>query len=119
MKLFVLLAIAFGCAEAFMPVPRPAVAVHSVAVSPAAAITMTSVNKKAKAANRKMKSSRAAAKRFKVTATGKLLRHYAGKAHLLRRKRPQHKAHLRRVGQVNDAELDTYQRMLLVFPKKR
>ena len=63
------------------------------------------------------RSSRAAAKRFKVTATGKLLRHYAGKAHLLRKKRPQHLAKLRRVGCVDDAELDTYQRLLLVFPK--
>merc|ERR1711871_1013727 len=78
---------------------------------------MTSANKKAKAANRKQKSLRAAVKRFKVTSTGKLLRHYAGKAHLLRKKRPQHLAKLRRVGQVNDAELDTYQRLLLVFPK--
>ena len=60
----------------------------------------------------------AAAKRFKVTSTGKLLRHYAGKAHLLRKKRPQHLAKLRRVGQVDGAELDTYQKLLLVFPKK-
>ena len=60
-----------------------------------------------------------AAKRFKVTSTGKLLRHYAGKAHLLRKKRPQHLQKLRRVGSCNDAELDTYQKMLLVFPKKK
>ena len=53
-----------------------------------------------------------------MTGTGKLLRHYAGKAHLLRRKRPQHLARLRRVGQVDDAELDTYQRLLLVKPKR-
>ena len=64
-----------------------------------------------------MKSSRAAAKRFKVTSTGKLLRHFAGKSHLLRKKRPQHLAKLRRVGQCNNAELDTYQRLLLVVPK--
>ena len=80
---------------------------------------MTSANKKAKAATRKQKSSRAATKRFKVTSTGKLLRHYAGKAHLLRKKRPQHLAKLRRVGQCDGAELDTYQRLLLVFPKKK
>ena len=41
----------------------------------------------------------------------------AGKAHLLRKKRPQHLAKLRRVGCVDDAELDTYQKLLLVFPK--
>ena len=80
---------------------------------------MTSVNKKAKAANRKQKSCRSAVKRFKVTSTGKLLRHYAGKAHLLRRKRPQHLQRLRRVGKVNDAELLTYQKLLLVFPKRK
>jgi len=51
-------------------------------------VTMTSANKKAKAACRKSKSSSAAAKRFKVTSTGKLLRNFAGKAHLLRKKRP-------------------------------
>jgi len=87
--------------------------------SVAPAISMTSVNKKAKAASRKQKSLRAAVKRFKVTGTGKLLRHYAGKAHLLRKKRPQHLAKLRRVGQVDGAELDTYQRLLLVYPKRK
>merc|ERR1719353_1340754 len=96
---------------------RPAAAAVSAAPLAAESVTMTSVNKKAKAANRKQKSCRAAAKRFKVTSTGKLLRHYAGKAHLLRRKRPQHLQRLRRVGQVNDAELLTYQKLLLVFPK--
>ena len=75
--------------------------------------------RKAKAAVRKAKSSRAAAKRFKVTSTGKLLRHYAGKAHLLRKKRPQHLSKLRRVGQCDDSELDTYQKLLLVFPKRK
>ena len=45
-------------------------------------------------------------------------RQYAGKAHLLRKKRPQALAKLRRVGQCNDAELDTYQKLLLVFPKR-
>lgn len=96
---------------------RPAAA--AVSTAPLADVSMTSANKKAKAANRKQKSCRAAAKRFKVTATGKLLRHYAGKAHLLRRKRPQHLQRLRRVGQVNDAELLTYQKLLLVFPKRK
>ena len=95
---------------------RPAAA--AVSATPLADVAMTSVNKKAKAAKRKQKSNRSAVKRFKVTSTGKLLRHYAGKAHLLRRKRPQHIQHLRRVGQVNDAELLTYQTLLLVFPKR-
>jgi large subunit ribosomal protein L35 len=96
---------------------RPAAA--AVSATPLADVAMTSVNKKAKAAKRKQKSNRSAVKRFKVTSTGKLLRHYAGKAHLLRRKRPQHLQRLRRVGQVNDAELLTYQKLLLVFPKRK
>ena len=91
----------------------------AAAASAAPLVEMTSANKKAKAATRKQKSLKAAVKRFKVTSTGKLLRHYAGKAHLLRRKRPQHLQRLRRVGQVNDAELLTYQKLLLVFPKRK
>ena len=62
---------------------------------------------------------KAAQKRFKPTSTGKLLRHYAGKAHLLRKKRPQALAKLRRTGQVDDAELKTYQKLLGVFPKRK
>merc|ERR1719424_888798 len=105
--------------QAFVAVPGPAMARASTSLATSPAIDMTSANKKAKAAVRKMKSSRAAAKRFKVTSTGKLLRHYAGKAHLLRKKRPQHLAKLRRVGNVDDAELQTYQKLLLVFPKRK
>ena len=120
LSLLVLLA-TFGSASAFVAAPTGAVAVRPVAAASPEVFMGTgrgaSRNKKAKAAVRKVKSSRAAAKRFKVTATGKLLRHYAGKAHLLRKKRPQHLAKLRRVGCVDDAELDTYQRLLLVFPK--
>jgi len=76
-------------------------------------------NKKAKAATRKAKTSSAASKRFKATSTGKLLRHFAGKAHLLRKKRPQHLAALRRTGQVSEPQLDTYQALLGVVPKKK
>ena len=93
MKLIALLVVlCASMASAFVVAPTRAVAVRTAAVSaaPLSAVEMTSVNKKAKAANRKQKSCRAAVKRFKVTSTGKLLRHYAGKAHLLRKKRPQH-----------------------------
>jgi len=84
-----------------------------VALSPSLApVSMTSVNKKAKAASRKQKTSSAAKKRFKATSTGKLLHHFSGKAHLLRKKRPQKLASLRRVGNVNDAELRTYQKLV-------
>jgi len=136
MQRFCLALLAALCAQAgaFVAVraPQPQLAFAAVSSSTAVAAAPTrtvavtmgtgrgaSANKKAKAATRKMKSSRSAAKRFKVTSTGKLLRHYAGKAHLLRKKRPQHKAALRRVGSVHESELDTYQRMLLVFPKRK
>ena len=122
MKLIALLVVlCASMASAFVVAPTRAVAVRTAAVSaaPLSAVEMTSVNKKAKAANRKQKSCRAAVKRFKVTSTGKLLRHYAGKAHLLRKKRPQHLQKLRRVGQCHESELLTYQKLLLVFPKRK
>merc|ERR1719454_2703513 len=102
LRLLAILAAA-TCATAFVANPAGALAVRPAVAPAAAAVNMgtgrgASRNKKAKAAVRKVKSSRAAAKRFKVTSTGKLLRHYAGKAHLLRKKRPRHLAKLRRVG---------------------
>lgn len=39
----------------------------------------------------KMKTHRSAAKRYKVTASGKILRHQAGKGHLLAHKSPARK----------------------------
>lgn len=126
LSLFVALSCLAACAQAFVAAPAAPVARAVVSASSLQppAISMgtgrgASRNKKAKAAVRKAKSSRAAAKRFKVTSTGKLLRHYAGKAHLLRKKRPQHLSKLRRVGQCDDSELDTYQKLLLVFPKRK
>jgi large subunit ribosomal protein L35 len=116
-SLLSLLVLCFACsASAFAAAPAGAL-IRSPAVAASPAVVMSSVNRQAKAACRKQKSKRAAVKRFKVTSTGKLLRHYAGKAHLLRKKRPQHLAKLRRVGQCDDSQLDTYQRLLLVFPK--
>ncbi len=43
----------------------------------------------------KMKSHRSSRKRFRVTATGKLRRHQAGKRHLLSHKSGSRKRHLR------------------------
>ena len=43
----------------------------------------------------KMKTSRAAAKRFKVTGTGKLKRNKAYKSHILTKKSPKRKRNLR------------------------
>uniref|UniRef100_A0A7S0L6M8 50S ribosomal protein L35 n=1 Tax=Coccolithus braarudii TaxID=221442 RepID=A0A7S0L6M8_9EUKA len=84
----------------------------------AADVYMTSLNKKAKAACRKAKSSRAATKRFKPTATGKLLRRKAFKAHILTKKHPLRKQSLRRISAVDETQLKTMQKLLLVVPKR-
>ena len=52
----------------------------------------------------KMKTSRAAAKRFKVTGTGKLKRSKAYKRHILTKKSPSRKRHLRKAGYVSKAD---------------
>lgn len=101
----------FACllagASAFVPtgvapvrVLVPAAGAPSLASSPA----MSSVMKKAKAAKRKGKSSSAVAKRFKVTATGKLLRHSAFKSHILTKKHPLRKQKLRRTLQADESQ---------------
>ncbi|QER41371.1 50S ribosomal protein L35 [Thermodesulfobacterium sp. TA1] len=43
----------------------------------------------------KMKTNRSAAKRFKVTANGKIMHKKAGKSHLLRKKSRKTKRHLK------------------------
>ena len=52
----------------------------------------------------KMKSHRASKKRFKVTATGKLLRRHAGKSHILTKKNRKRKRRLRRSALVHPAD---------------
>lgn len=49
----------------------------------------------------KMKTNRAAAKRFKVTGTGKLKRSKAGARHILGKKSPKRKRNLRQAGLVD------------------
>ena len=44
----------------------------------------------------KVKTKRAAAKRFKITGTGKLLRHKAYKSHILTKKSTKRKRNLRK-----------------------
>ena len=46
----------------------------------------------------KVKTNRAAAKRFKVTGTGKLKRNKAYKRHILTKKSPKRKRNLRKAG---------------------
>jgi large subunit ribosomal protein L35 len=52
----------------------------------------------------KMKSHRAAKKRFKITATGKLVRHHAGKSHILTKKSRKRKRHLRKSALVHPGD---------------
>ncbi len=53
----------------------------------------------------KMKTHRAAAKRYKVTASGKILRHSAGKKHLLEHKSISRKRKLSGMTEVSEANL--------------
>ena len=83
-----------------------------------APLTMTSAGKKAKAKTRKVKSSSAITKRFKATASGKLLRRKAFRAHILTKKHPLRKQRLRRISQVHEGQLKTMQACMLVTPKR-
>jgi large subunit ribosomal protein L35 len=60
----------------------------------------------------KLKTHRGAAKRFKVTATGKILRMHSGKRHLLGTKRPKRMRHLKKLAQVSAADAPKVRRML-------
>jgi len=120
MRVFLACVALLGCTHAL--VAPAAVAMRFAGPSAAAVrvspVEMTSVAKKAKAAVKKLKSSSAVSKRFKATATGKLLRHSAGKAHILTKKHPQRKQKLRRIGLVAEGQLKTMQKLMLVIPKK-
>ena len=61
----------------------------------------------------KMKSHRGAAKRFKVTGTGKLKRGHAYHSHILTKKSAGRKRHLAGETNVSDANEATVRRMLL------
>jgi large subunit ribosomal protein L35 len=52
----------------------------------------------------KMKTKRAAAKRFKATASGKLKRHKGWKSHLLEAKPPRRRRHLRQARVLSKAD---------------
>ncbi|MCD6087722.1 MAG: 50S ribosomal protein L35 [Candidatus Hydrothermae bacterium] len=60
----------------------------------------------------KVKTKRAAAKRFKVTATGKVLRRRAFKSHILAKKTRKRKRALRRPALVADADLKRVKAMI-------
>lgn len=60
----------------------------------------------------KLKTLRAAAKRFKKTASGKFARHKAYKRHILTKKTSNRKRHLGSEGLVSPADQKTVERML-------
>ena len=60
----------------------------------------------------KMKTSRAAAKRFKVTGTGKLKRNKAYKRHILTKKSPKTKRTLRKAGLVDESNVKNMKKIL-------
>jgi len=61
----------------------------------------------------KLKSNRAAAKRFKLTATGKVKRGHSMKRHILTKKAAGRKRHLRKATLVSPADTANVRRMLL------
>jgi large subunit ribosomal protein L35 len=61
----------------------------------------------------KLKTRRAAAKRFRVTASGKIKRNKAMKRHILTKKETGRKRGLRKATLVSDADHDRVRKMLL------
>lgn len=60
----------------------------------------------------KMKTHRGAAKRFKVTGSGKLRRRQSNKSHILEKKAPKRKRQLRREADVSSADDANVRRQL-------
>ncbi|MBQ3790066.1 MAG: 50S ribosomal protein L35 [Lachnospiraceae bacterium] len=61
---------------------------------------------------KKMKTSRAAAKRFKVTGSGKLMRNKAYKRHILTKKSTKRKRNLRQDAVVDDTNVKNMRKIL-------
>ena len=60
----------------------------------------------------KLKTHRGAAKRFKITSTGKIMRMHSGKRHLLGTKKPSRMRRLKKLGQVHAADAKNVHMML-------
>ena len=60
----------------------------------------------------KMKTKRAAAKRFKTTGTGKLVRNKAYKSHILTKKSPKRKRNLRKATVMDQYNVRNMKRVL-------
>jgi large subunit ribosomal protein L35 len=67
---------------------------------------------KAKAKVRKLKTHRGAAKRFRITKTGKVMRPHAFKRHLLGSKKPKRMRHLGKSVQVDPSDVAQVRLML-------
>ena len=63
-------------------------------------------------ANQIMKTKRAAAKRFKVTGTGKLVRNKAYKSHILTKKTTKRKRNLRNSTLVDETNVKTMKKIM-------
>ena len=61
----------------------------------------------------KMKTQRGAAKRFKLTASGKVKRHKAYTSHILTKKSTKRKRGLRQVSYVTSSDLSRVERMIV------
>ena len=61
----------------------------------------------------KMKSNRGAAKRFRVTASGKIKRHHAYHSHILTKKSAKRKRNLRKEALITEADARRVKRMIL------
>ncbi len=60
----------------------------------------------------KMKTNRSAAKRFKVTGSGKLKRNKAYKRHILTKKSPKRKRNLRKAAITDASNVNTMKKIL-------
>jgi len=60
----------------------------------------------------KLKTKKAASKRFKVTGTGKVTYHKANKQHILGKKSPKRKRYLRKASVVDKANMKNVRRMM-------
>lgn len=60
----------------------------------------------------KMKTHRGAAKRFKLTGTGKIKKAKAFKSHILEKKSPKRKRNLRKSGMVSAADAKKIKRLI-------
>ena len=96
MRCFLLAVFAACATQAFVLPSRPAAVVTRCSAVSVPAVSMNSLDKKKKAMNQKAKSSRSVTKRFKATATGKLLRRRPFRQHILTKKHPLRKQKLRK-----------------------